>query len=97
MGTDVTLTINRLGNDIRIPVAIPAPRSRKQPYAEPKPVIHSVLDGNIGYLKVSILPGMLGLNVAREIDSAVEALADCDSLILDLRPSRWRSWSPSGS
>lgn len=85
MGADATLAVNRLGNDILIPVSIPVPRSRKQPYSEPKPVIHSVLDGSIGYLKVSILPGMLGLNVAREIDSATEALADCDGLILDLR------------
>lgn len=85
MGADVTLTVNRSGNELVLPVSIPAPRSRKQPYSEPKPVIHSILDGNIGYLKVSILPGMLGLNVAREIDSAVAALASCDGLILDLR------------
>lgn len=45
----------------------------------------AVLDGAVGYLKVSILPGMLGLNVAREIDVAVAKLDSCDRLILDLR------------
>ena len=45
----------------------------------------SKLNGGIGYLKVSILPGLLGLDVARQIDTAVDALADCDGLIIDLR------------
>jgi carboxyl-terminal processing protease len=66
-------------------VDIPVPRSRKQPYAEPKAVTFSTLDASIGYLKVSILPGLLGLDVAREIDGGVAASADCDRLILDLR------------
>jgi len=50
-----------------------------------KAVTFSILENNVGYLKVSILPGRLGLAVARQIDSAVKALASCDRLILDLR------------
>jgi C-terminal processing protease CtpA/Prc len=50
-----------------------------------KAVTFSILENNVGYLKVSILPGLLGLDVARDIDAAVAALADCDHLILDLR------------
>jgi carboxyl-terminal processing protease len=61
------------------------PRSRKQPYSEPTAVIHRKLEDSVGYLKVCILPGLLGLDVAREIDRAVAALADCERLILDLR------------
>lgn len=85
MGTDVSLAITRSGQEMAVPVAIPAPRSRKQPTATLKPVTWSVLDGNTGYIKVAILPGMLGLDVARTIDTAMEAVASCDRLILDLR------------
>ena len=66
-------------------VHVPVPRSRESPYAEPKAVIFSTLGDSIGYLKVSILPGVLGLDVARQIDGGVAALADCSRLILDLR------------
>jgi carboxyl-terminal processing protease len=45
----------------------------------------STLAGSVGYLKVSILPGLLGLDVARQIDAGVAALENCDRLILDLR------------
>jgi carboxyl-terminal processing protease len=48
-------------------------------------VTFSTLDDSIGYLKVSILPGILGLDVARQIDAAVARLADCSRLVLDLR------------
>jgi carboxyl-terminal processing protease len=85
MGTQATLLIQRGSQDLTLTATIPPPRSRKQPYAEMKAVTFSILEKNIGYLKVSILPGLLGLDVARQIDAAVKALADCDCLILDLR------------
>jgi C-terminal processing protease CtpA/Prc len=85
MGTEASLLILRGTDEMTLTVTIPAPRSRKQPYSEMKAVTFSVLDGNVGYLKVSILPGLLGLDVARSIDAAVAELTDCDHLILDLR------------
>src|SRR3954454_23074756 len=71
MGTEATLSVDRNGTGLDIRVSIPVPRSRKQPYAEPTPVTSARLDRNIGYLKVTILPGLLGLDVARAIDAAV--------------------------
>jgi C-terminal processing protease CtpA/Prc len=85
MGTEFVLDIDRAGNQHALRVSVPMPRSKKQPYCEPDPVVSSRLDSNTGYLKVSILPGMLGLDVARSIDSAVAELASCDRLVLDLR------------
>ena len=85
MGTLAGLAVTRNGAASSLEVSVPIPRSRKQPYSEPKAVIHSKLRDSIGYLKVSILPGLLGLDVAREIDAAVAALRECDRLILDLR------------
>jgi C-terminal processing protease CtpA/Prc len=85
MGTEVEVRIERGNDDLAVTVVIPPPRSRKQPYAEPKAVTSSRLDSNVGYLKVTILPGVLGLDVSRSIDAAVAELGECDRLILDLR------------
>jgi C-terminal processing protease CtpA/Prc len=65
MGTEPTLTVERNGTELDIKLSIPVPRSRKQPYSEPTPVTSAPLDGSVGYLKVSILPGLLGLDVER--------------------------------
>lgn len=85
MGTEVSLSADRGSEQVQFRISIPAPRSRKQPTADLKPVTWSHLDGNVGYIKVSILPGLLGLDVARNIDRAMSELASCDGLILDLR------------
>ena len=85
MATEVALQIRRGPDELSLAVSIPAPRSRKQPYSEVEAVISEHLADGTGYLKVSILPGLLGLDVARAIDRAVAELADCDKMILDLR------------
>jgi C-terminal processing protease CtpA/Prc len=85
MGTQVELRVRRGADDLALKVDIPAPRSRKQPYAEPKPVTSTRLPNGVGYIKVTILPGILGLDVSRAIDAGFAALADCDRLVLDLR------------
>ena len=85
MGTMVSLVVQRGDEDVSLTVTVPSPRSREQPYSEPKAVASSILSDNIGYLKVSILPGLLGLDVARAIDTAVAELSSCNRLILDLR------------
>jgi carboxyl-terminal processing protease len=85
MGSKPRITVGRSSGATELQLDIPVPRSRQQPYSEPKPVVSSVLEGSIGYLKVAILPGLLGLDIAREIDAAVDSLAQCDRLILDLR------------
>ncbi|MFL6451392.1 MAG: S41 family peptidase [Bryobacteraceae bacterium] len=85
MGAEFALAIRRADEQHTLRVVVPLPRSRKQPYCEPRAVESSQLDQNTGYLKVSILPGLLGLDVAREIDAAVAELSSCDRLVLDLR------------
>jgi carboxyl-terminal processing protease len=85
MGTKPRITVVRPSGATDLEVEIPVPRSLKQPYSEPKAVTSSSLADGLGYLKVTILPGLLGLDVAREIDAAVNSLANCDRLILDLR------------
>lgn len=85
MGTNLDLVVQRDSREMPIRIEIAAPRSRKQPHAQMKAVALSKLAGNIGYLKIPVLPGMLGLDVAREIDSAMGQLAECEGMVLDLR------------
>ena len=85
MGTDVSLAVDRGSEQVVVRMKIPAPRSRKQPAADLKAVTWSILDGNVGYMKVPILPGILGLDVARKIDEAMTELTSCERFILDLR------------
>ncbi|MBV9084133.1 MAG: hypothetical protein JOZ62_15765 [Acidobacteriaceae bacterium] len=85
MGTNAVLSIERDGQRRDLKIEVPAPRSRKQPYSEPKSVIASHLGSSIGYLKVVIFPGLIGIDVAAELDAAFRELSDCDRLILDLR------------
>ena len=85
MGCKPRISVQRQSGPAELHVDIPVPRSRKQPYSEPKAVTSSILADGTGYLKVAILPGLLGLDVARQIDAAVSGLSNCDRLILDLR------------
>jgi C-terminal processing protease CtpA/Prc len=85
MGIQVELALRRGDDDIVLRVTIPQPRSRKQPYSEPKAVAWARMENGVGYLKVTILPGQLGLDVSRAIDAAVAELNSCVRLVLDLR------------
>lgn len=86
MGTKISVTIRKPNQDKkRIDIVIPKPRTKRQPYAEPLPVISRKLAGGIGYLKATIFPGVLGIDVARSIDQAFAGLNECDRLVVDLR------------
>ena len=85
MGIQAELALRRGDDDIVLRVTIPQPRSRKQPYSEPKAVAWARMENGVGYLKVTILPGQLGLDVSRAIDAAVAELHSCERLVLDLR------------
>jgi carboxyl-terminal processing protease len=85
MGTKVVVSIERGGRRQDLEIEIPEPRSRKQPYSEPRNVIASHIAPALGYLKVTIFPGLIGIDVAADLDAAFRELSDCDRLILDLR------------
>ena len=85
MGIQLDLALRRGDDDIVLRVTIPQPRSRKQPYSEPKAVAWARMENGVGYLKVTILPGQIGLDVSRAIDAAVAELNSCERLVLDLR------------
>lgn len=48
-------------------------------------VEHRRLDDGVGYIRVSKFPGILGMGVAKEIDSAIRALRNPEALVVDMR------------
>ncbi|HLH02766.1 MAG TPA: S41 family peptidase [Bryobacteraceae bacterium] len=48
-------------------------------------VEHRRLDERVGYIRVSKFPGILGMGIAKEIDSAIRALRNPDALVIDMR------------
>jgi len=88
MGSAAALAlIHRDGTEreLRLTVNTDNPKYPECPYTEPQNVVASVLDNGIGYLKVAMFPGIIGVEFAREIDRAIAKLGECDRLIVDLR------------
>ena len=85
VGTSVCLGIAKdNGQNADVKFEIPNPKSR-QPFTLPKPVVHRTIRDGVGYLKVNIFPGLVGIDVARDIDRAIASFQDCRRLIVDLR------------
>ena len=85
VGSNVCLVIAKgNGQNAEVKFEIPNPKSR-QPFTLPKPVVHRTLPDGVGYLKVNIFPGLVGIDVARDIDHAIASFQDCQRLIVDLR------------
>jgi carboxyl-terminal processing protease len=76
--------VNRNGETVTFTLSVPRPKSIKPPVVIPKTVSHQGLPNGVGLLKVSMFPGIVGIDVANEMTAAVQNL-DCDRLIIDLR------------
>ncbi len=68
---------------LRIDVA--RPKGKKLHFVEPTLVEWKRLASDIGYLKVAMFPGNVGIDVANQISSAAAELEGTRGLILDLR------------
>jgi carboxyl-terminal processing protease len=64
---------------------VPAPRSKSHPVIVPKAVLCSQLPDGIGWLKVAMFPGAVGIDLAKMFDTAIAHLKDSTRLIVDLR------------
>jgi len=86
VGESVELTIEKLhGGQERLRLQLPVPKSKKHPVTAPDPVHAEALTDDIGLLKVATFPGVIGIDVAKDIDRGIESLAGCGRLIVDLR------------
>ena len=86
VGETVDLTVEKLhGGQERIRLQLPVPKSKKHPVTAPDPVHAEKLNGEIGLLKVAMFPGVVGIDVAKDIDRGIASLNGCSRLIVDLR------------
>ena len=86
VGETVDLTVEKLnGGQEQLRLQLPVPKSKKHPVTAPDPVHAEKLSGEIGVLKVAMFPGVVGIDVAKDIDRGIAALDGCSRLIVDLR------------
>jgi C-terminal processing protease CtpA/Prc len=86
LGQDYTLGIRRAdGVAANLQVTLPGSQEKKRPLIVPdKVVLARKLANDIGLIRVSMFPGVLGMDVSRDMSRAVAEL-DTDRLIFDLR------------
>ena len=86
LGQSYVLTVRKPDGSTSTPtLSIPGSREKQRPIVVPDCVVTSrkLADG-IGYVRVSMFPGVLGIDVARDISRAITEL-DCSRLVIDLR------------
>jgi carboxyl-terminal processing protease len=86
VGETVDLTVEKLhGGQERLRLQLPVPKSKKHPVTAPDPVHAEKITDEIGLLKVAMFPGVVGIDVAKDIDRGIASLNGCNRLIVDLR------------
>ena len=86
VGESASLRIEKLhGGQQTVKVQLPVPKSKTHPVTAPEAVHAERLSEEIGLLKVAMFPGVIGIDVAKDIDRAIESLDGCNRLIVDLR------------
>ena len=79
------LTKTRLTVTRRITTPAPTRKRKQLPYAQPTLVSQRRLNHETGYLKITMYPGMVGIEIANEILAAVKSLDAIRRLVVDLR------------
>src|SRR5467141_3367230 len=64
---------------------VPSPRSKSHPVIVPKAVLCTQLPDGICWLKVTMFPGAVGIDLAKMFDTAIAHFKDSTLLIVDLR------------
>ncbi len=83
----------KLGSSVKVTFQNPGCRAQtfqfdpaeKEDEDRTRYVSHRRVDSQIGYLRVSKFPGILGMRVAHQVDSAVRELRNSQVMILDMR------------
>jgi len=81
-------TVDFVANDDQtrtVSVDVARPKGKKLHFIEPTLAEARRLGAGLGYLKISMFPGIVGVLVANQISSAVARLGNIDRLIIDLR------------
>ena len=86
MGTTSKLDIIAGDDSERtVTVDVSKPKGKKLHFVVPTLVQSKTVGNEVGYLKVAMFPGMIGVDVANEISKAVVGLGNIRGLIIDLR------------
>jgi len=81
-------TVEFVANDDQtrtVSVDVARPKGKKLHFIEPTLVEARRLDDGLGYLKIAMFPGLVGVVAANQISSGVASLGSIDHLIIDLR------------
>ena len=73
------------GSRRTVSVVVDQPKGKKLHFIEPTLVQAKKLTPDVGYLKVAMFPGMIGVDVANAMTAAVQELGNVKSLVVDLR------------
>ncbi len=86
LGHSYGLTIRKAdGTTAQPTLAIPGSKEKQRPIVVPDQVVTArKLETDVGYVRVSMFPGVLGIDVARDMSRAIAELA-CPRLVIDLR------------
>ena len=86
LGETYRLTVRKAdGTTAATTLTIPGSKEKQRPMVVPDQVVTATqLATGIGLLRVTMFPGVLGMDVARDITRAIAELG-CDRLIIDLR------------
>jgi carboxyl-terminal processing protease len=85
LGESVAVDLERRnGNRETVQIHVPVSKKKNRPLVEIQPASWTKLPDGIGYLRIAMFPGMVGIDLARDVDRAVQEL-DADRLIIDLR------------
>lgn len=86
MGRKTSVEIVALESERRtVSVDVARPKGKKLHFIEPTLVEARHLEDSIGYIKIAMFPGMVGVEVANEIIRAIRELGSVEGLIIDLR------------
>ena len=85
LGEAVSVDLERRnGKHETVQIHVPVSKKKNRPLVELQPATWTKLPEGIGYLKITMFPGMVGIDLARDVDRAVKEL-DAEELIIDLR------------
>lgn len=86
LGETYRLTVRKAdGRTVATALTIPGSKEKQRPIVVPDQIVTAArLAGGIGLVRVTMFPGVLGMDVARDIDRAIADLA-CERLVVDLR------------
>lgn len=73
------------GSTRTVSAVVAQPKGKKLQFIEPTLVQPKKLTPDIGYLKVAMFPGMIGVDVANAMTAAVHELGNVKGLVVDLR------------